>query len=201
MPLTIDLAHDISCPWCWIALSQTKRLSKQFDVQFNWLGFELWPEELGWPPPAPPAPERDPDRPIVPTRIELAYAAEGLEKTRAIRPSKMRTLNAMQAIEFAKDLGRQDEMVEALYNAYWLEGKRVSDPVVLRELSAGIVPDPDALVKAVEERQLKDRIVPYDNEAYAAGVYNVPTYWIGGRRYAEQPYPVLARAIERELGK
>lgn len=200
MPLTIDLAHDISCPWCWIALSQVNRLKENYDVQFNWLGFELWPEELGWPE-AGPVPERDPNRPITPSRIELAYAAEGMEKTRAIRPSKMRTLNALQAIEFAKDLGKQDEMVEALYNAYWQEGKRVSDPVVLREVSQGIVPDPDELVKVVEERQLKDRIVPYDNEAYAAGVYNVPTYWIGGRRYAEQPYPVLARAIERELSK
>jgi predicted DsbA family dithiol-disulfide isomerase len=193
--MVIAVAHDFTCPWCWIGLSQASRLQAEHGVSFDWLGFELFPEELAWPEPGPPEP-RDERRPATPSRLELAYAAEGIERPTAQRPRRMRVHNALEAVEHAKTVGRQDEVVEALYRAYWERGEAIGELAVLRSVLEGIVPDLDAMAADVEGRRFASKIVPFDDQAYAAGVFNVPTFFIGGERYAEQPYRVLSAAVE-----
>ncbi len=197
MPLVIPVAHDFTCPWCWIALSQTKRLREAFDVEFDWRAYELWPEKLPFPEPSAPKPA-DPKRPATPSRLELAYAAELMIKP-TVKHGWMRTNQAHQALEYAKSIGQQDAMLDRLYEAHWVAGDNIDDLETLLKLGEGIVPDRDDLKAAIAEKRFQDRIVEFDDDAYAAGVFNVPTYWIGGERYAEQPYSVLAEAINRAL--
>lgn len=200
MPLVIPVAHDFICPWCWIALFQAKRLAAEFDVVFDWLGYELFPEELAWPEPGPAAPEAPANRPKTPSRLELAYAAEGMAPPTAVRPKRMRSFHAHEALEYAKVVGRQDAMLEALYRALWERGEEINDPVVLRRLAVGIVDDLEDFESSVRERRFRANLVPFDDGAYAMGVYNVPTYWIGGERYAEQPTTVLRQALWAHAG-
>jgi hypothetical protein len=65
--MIIPVAHDFSCPWCWIGLHQAKRLAAEFGVEFNWLAYEIYPETMDFepkpriqisnrPPPPPPLP-------------------------------------------------------------------------------------------------------------------------------------------------
>jgi 2-hydroxychromene-2-carboxylate isomerase len=35
---------------------------------------------------------------------------------------------------------------------------------------------------AISQRKFADRLVNFDDDAYAAGIYNVPTFIIGGER-------------------
>lgn len=198
--MVIRVAHDYICPWCWIAVFQTKRLKEEFGVSFDWVGYELMPEELPWGDPAPKAPE-NPNRAATPSRLDLAYAAEGMEKPTAERPSKMRSHNALEATEFVKEHGDADGFIEAMYRALWEEGREINDLDVIREVAAGFVPDVEALVEAVKSKAYDGKIVKFDDGAYAAHVYNVPTYWIGDEKYAEQPYPVLAKAIRAQSAK
>lgn len=193
--MVIPVAHDFTCPWCWIGLSQAARLRQEHGVAFDWLGYELYPEELAWPELGRTEP-RDERRPPTPSRLELAYAAEGMERPSVQRPSRMRIHNALEAVEHAKTVGRQDETVEALYKAYWERGEAIGELGVLRTVLAGILPDMDAMVADVEARRFAPQIVPFDDAAYDSGVFNVPTFFIGGKRYAEQPYRVLSAAVE-----
>lgn len=197
--MTIPVAHDPTCPWCWVGLHQVRALAREYGVQFDWIGYELWPEELAWPEPGPPDPPENPNRPVTPSRMELAYAAMGMEKPTSVRPRRMRVHAALQAMEHAKTLGVQDEVVSALYEAYWLEGQAIGDPTVAVQIAAPFVADLDDLKAAIAEQRYKDKIVPFDDEAYAKGVYNVPTFFIGGERFAEQPIQTLRRAIEAQL--
>ena len=194
MALTIPIAHDFICPWCWVGMIQAKRLKDEFDVTLEWRGFELFPDELEWPDSAsadpPPA-----NKPLTPTRFEFLLLNENLEMPKSERPKKMRTHNAHEAVEYAKTQGRADLMIQALYNAYWKEGKDINDPTVIAHLSRGILEDHESLATAIQERRYRDAIVGFDNDAYKAGVYNVPTFFIGGERYAEQPYSVLKKAV------
>jgi predicted DsbA family dithiol-disulfide isomerase len=196
--MTVPVAHDVICPWCWIGVSQARRLREDFGVGIEWLSYELMPESLPWDPPAPREPE-NPDRPKTPSRLQLAYAAEGLERPTSTGPARMRSHNVLEALEHAKDAGVADAAVEAVYRAYWAEGLEVDAPEVLARVLEGVVPDLDAMLEAVAERRYAARIVPFDDAAYASGVYNVPTFFIGGERYAEQPYAVLRQAMERSL--
>lgn len=172
---------------------QTQRLRKEFDVNFEWLGYELWPDELEWPEPGPPpVPSK---RPPLLSRFEFLLVADGAELPGVERPKRMRTHNAHEAVEYAKTQNIADEMVEALYRALWEHGKEINKPAVIAEVASPIVSDLDQLRKAIEERRFREKIVGFDIPAYETGVYNVPTFFIGGKLYAEQPYANLKKAI------
>jgi len=163
-------------------------------VELEWLGYELFPEELEWLDYAytPPIP----NKPAVPSRFDFFVAAEGIPIPPSTRPHKMRTFNAHEAIEYAKTEGVQDALIEALYRAYWEEGKEINKPEALEELAKGIISDVPAMMYAVGSKQFKDKIVGFDDDAYASGVFNVPTFFIGGERYAEQLYSTISDAVK-----
>jgi len=199
MSLTIPVAHDFLCPWCWLMVSQNRRLKMEFDVQFDYLGYELWPEELAWPEPSPAVPHEGPIKPAAPNRFALALAAEGIPQSTVPKPKRMRTHNAHEAVEHAKTVGCGEELLFRLYEAYWIRGAEINSVPVILECAKGLIPDLAELEKAIEEKRYAPNIVGFDDPAYAKGVYNVPTYWIGGTPVAEQPYNFLRDAIEREV--
>jgi predicted DsbA family dithiol-disulfide isomerase len=64
--------------------------------------------------------------------------------------------------------------------------------------SAGL--DSDAFVAAIEAEQHADRIVPFDDPAYAIGIRHIPTFIFGAEeQMAEANYTDLAHATERFL--
>jgi riboflavin biosynthesis pyrimidine reductase/predicted DsbA family dithiol-disulfide isomerase len=200
MPLKLPVAHDFLCPWCWIGMLQIARLKINFDLEIEWLSYELWPVELDWPEPTaatpPPA-----NKPTTPTRFDFISQIEGIVMPTAVRPKRMRTHNAHEAVEFMKSTALVDEFVFRLYSDYWQHGKVIDDVDYLVSTAAEFGADPAAIRTAIESKQFADRIVGFDDPAYASGVYNVPTFFIGGQRYAEQPYDVLHRAIQDVLGE
>ena len=195
--MIIPVAHDYSCPWCWIGLFQAERLRAEFGVTFDWLGYEIFPEGLEYI--ASPKAEEPPDKPPVPTRLQLAYAAQGMDRPTVTRPWPMNTHAAHEATEFAKTEGRADELVGALYHAHYEEGANLEDVDVLVAIAKPILSDMDGMLKAIYEKRYKDKIVGFDEGAYRTGIYNVPTFYIGGERYAEQPYVVLQRAMQKAM--
>lgn len=197
MAITIPVAHDYICPWCYIGLFQAKRLREEFGVRIEWLSYELMPDHLPWPDPKP-TKETHPNRPATPTRLDLALAAADLELPAVERPKRMRSHNALEATEHAKELGQADAFVERLYRAFWEEGLEINHPDILADLARPLF-DPEPMLSAIAERKYSERIVPFDDDAYSKGVFNVPTFFIGGERYAEQPYRTLAEAVRKVL--
>lgn len=198
MKLIIPVAHDFTCPWCWIMVSQCQKLKLEFPVEFDYRGYELWPEELEWPKPTPPEP-KTPNKPDTPSRIDLALLAEGISRPDIKKPHRMRTHNAHEAVEYAKTLGLGEELLFRLYDAYVNRGEAVGEIAVIRQVAEGLIPDVDAMVHAIEARQFKHEIVGFDDPAHANGIFNVPTFIIGGERYAEQPLTVLREAVRNAL--
>lgn len=198
--MTIPIAHDYICPWCWAGLLQAKRLHEEFGVTFDWLSYELMPEELEWPKPKPPTPEV-PNRPKTPSRLDFLLLADGITLPKAERPKRMRSHRAHLATLVAKEHGVADGFVEALYRAFWEDGLNINDTNVLVELGSGILPEGVDIRKAIEEERNASKIVHYDDNAYASGVYNVPTFFINGERYAEQPYVVLRDAVKSAVAE
>jgi predicted DsbA family dithiol-disulfide isomerase len=194
----IVIAHDIICPWCWVAVHQVEALQKEFDVDFEWRGYELMPENLEWGEPLP-KPEINTRRAPTPTRMELAYAASGLEAPPQIQPKRMRSHNALESLEHSKEEGVFKAWNTLLYRSFWMEGQEVNRLDVLENLGQGVFSDPAAMLAQIQARAYSSRIVPFDDEAYAAGVYNVPTFFIGDQKHAEQPLPVLRRVIRAWL--
>lgn len=194
MSSTIPVAHDFNCPWCWIGLFHARRLQHEFGVEIEWRPYELYPEFVPWPEPVA-LPPVSGTRPPTPGRLTLAYAAEGMEAPSVPRPKKLRTHAAHEAVEYAKEEGAADALVERFYRGYWEQGLDLSEPAVLANLARGTVANVSRMLDAVRDRTYADRIVGFDDDAYATGVYHVPTFWIGDLRWAEQPYAALRQAM------
>ncbi|MBS1721084.1 MAG: DsbA family protein [Armatimonadetes bacterium] len=192
---TLKVAHDFTCPWCLIGFRQAKELALEFGLTIDWRGYELWPEELAWPEPsnAAPAPE---NKPKTPSRFEFFRLLEGEPPILPDRPKRVRTRLAHLAVEHAKAFGTQDALVEAYYKAHWEAGLRLDDEDVVVRLALPHVPDPAALIASLRNKVGLDQVVMFDDDAYASGVYNVPTFFIGDARYAEQPTSVLREALQ-----
>lgn len=200
MSVVIPVAHDIVCPWCYVGIAQVRRLEQEFGVSFDWIGYELYPEPMPFddgspPPPLPPA-----NKPKTPSRFQLMLAAENMELPKVARPYPIRSHDALAALEFAKTVGDINPFLDRLYAAYWSEGQDIGQREVVLNLAAECGLNRDDLAEALEDRRFSHLIVPFDEGANAKGVWNVPTFWIGEGRYAEQPYRVLAKAMREHLG-
>lgn len=196
--MTIRVAHDFTCPWCWVGLFQARRLQAEYGVEIDWVGYELQPEELEWPEPTIKIPD-PPNKPKILSRFEFLLFNEGMELPVVSKPVRMRTHRAHLAVEIAKPHGVADTFVEALYRAFWEEGREINDIDVLLELADGRLPAEADLRAAIEAEEGAEKITHFDKPAYASGVYNVPTFFIGNVRLAEMPYGLIRAAMERML--
>ena len=199
MPVTIPVAHDYICPWCWVGFFQAQKLRQEFGVEIEWIGYELLPKEMEYdtgPPKVEPT-----NKPATLSRFGLLMAAEGMQLPLVPKPPKVRSFNAHQATEYAKTEGVQDAFVEAVYRAFWEEGRDINSVDVLSEIAQHIVGDIVAMRTAIESDQFGDKVIDFDDDAHAQGVYNVPTFFVGEKRLAEQPYPVLRKAMVEFVGR
>ncbi|MER3495735.1 MAG: hypothetical protein C4320_02275, partial [Armatimonadota bacterium] len=148
VPMTIAVAHDFICPWCWVGLAQARKLQEEFGVAIEWRAYELFPEGMDYP--AATAPEVKPrNRPETPDRFTLLLAAEGMTMPQAHRPRGIKTTNAHLACIAARDQGCEDPLIEAFYRAYWERGESIDREEVVRKIVSGVVPDVEAVMSCV----------------------------------------------------
>lgn len=200
MSVVIPVAHDIVCPWCFVGHAQARRLEQEFGVQFNWIGYEMYPEPMPFDDGTPPPPPPPANKPKTPSRFQLMLAAENMDLPPGNRHYPIRTHDALASLEFAKAHGDIKPMLDRLYYAHWTECQNIGERDVVLNLAEECGLDREALAEALADRRYSHLIVPFDDVAHENGVWNVPTFWIGEARYAEQPYRVLAKALRDHLG-
>jgi predicted DsbA family dithiol-disulfide isomerase len=189
------VAHDVVCPWCYVARIQAHRLREAFPgLEFEWKGYELLPAGMTYTP-APPDPEQA-QKPRIPSRFELLLAADGItlpKRESGIHNSRL----ALEGAEFAASAGRVEAYLDALYHAYWEEDRDISDKAVLTEIAESAGLDIAAFIAAIEDRRYRNDVVEFDEPAHAAGIWNVPTWKFPEEWVAEQPYSVLHEMAAR----
>jgi len=197
--LSVTIAHDYLCPWCWVGFFQAQKLKQEFpQIEQNWVGYELLPEELGPLPDYGPKPK---ERNTPPTRFELFAQTENVPLTEGRTIGVVRTHNALEGAEYVKEHApeRFDAYNEAVYRALWERSEDISDLTVLGSLAAGAGLDKDGFLAAVSAKTYHAKIVRFDDDAYAADVTHVPTFLFRGERCAEAPYATIRELAERYL--
>jgi predicted DsbA family dithiol-disulfide isomerase len=138
--LTIDFVSDVICPWCFIGftrLEQALALAGEDAAEVTLRPFQLDPTT---PPEGADLRERlakkygvDPDKMF--GRVEAAARESGiaLDFTKVRRTPN--TLKPHALIGAAKAKGTQRAFARALFAAYFLEGRDLSDDAVLVELA------------------------------------------------------------------
>ncbi|HEV3011375.1 MAG TPA: DsbA family oxidoreductase [Burkholderiales bacterium] len=186
--MKVEVASDVICPWCYIGKKRLEKalvLAPDIKADVRWLPFQLNP---GMPREGVPRAEyrkakfgslersRELDaRVIAEGRSEgIEFAFDRIERT----PN---TVAAHQLIALADD---QDEVVNALFRAYFEEAKDIGDPAVLANIAAkcgvngwpGKAPDVSALEEEV--RELGISAVPtfiFERKSGVSGAYPAET--------------------------
>ena len=124
--------------------------------------------------------------------VDLPFAFENI----TVQPN---TLQAHRLLAYADRQGRQDEMSEVLFRAYFLEGADLTSVETLAELAARAGLDRDAARAYLESDEERDVVEQGDVEARSAGIGGVP-FFIFGRRIGvsgAQEADVLLQAMEQ----
>jgi predicted DsbA family dithiol-disulfide isomerase len=202
MPLIIKMYSDFICPFCYIGFEVFRKLKPEFDLELDWRGFQIHPE---WPAEGMLASEwrngMDADsRRAVWERIQSMAAAAGFE----MKPPETLTNSrlALEAAEFAKELGAGEAFEERVYRAYFYEGKNIGSQAVITDLGADVGLSRDDMNLALESGRYSLRLKNNTMIAHQNGVSGVPTFFIGeyplvGAQSEDVMRQVLQRVSQR----
>jgi predicted DsbA family dithiol-disulfide isomerase len=186
----VGIISDVVCPWCFIAKRRLERavasLPEGVTAAVRWLPFELNPE----------MPPEGMDRREYRTRkfgswersrgLDAEVAAVGAREGIGFRHDLIgRTPNTRAAhrlIWLAGREGLDDALVEAIFRAYFLEGRDVGDPAVLAELAAGAGVARGRAEAFLAGDEGADAVARAELDARRAGVSGVPTFVLDGEQ-------------------
>lgn len=209
--LAIDIVSDVVCPWCYIGKRRLERarehLAPRFELTVRWLPYELNPH----------MPAAGMERRLYCERkfgsLEYANrlyanvaahaAAEGLalDYERIARTPNTRAAHALIAL--AGDAGCQDAVVDALFEAYFVDGLDVGSPAVLADLAVACGLDGAATSRALADASTAARVAGEIDRARELGVDSVPSFVFHGRLLfsgAQDP-KTIALALERAVAR
>ncbi len=195
----VTVYSDYICPFCLIGKERVDRLEREFEIDVEWKGFEIHPET----PPdgsdlAPLGFDEATVTVILSRVLELSDEA-GLKLNPLARISNSRL--ALQIAEFAKETGKFKEYHEAVFRAYWQEGKDIGHREQLFSLAVQVGLDIADLESYLESGKAADKLSQYLREVRDYGISGVPTFIIGNKMVVgAQPYEVLEKVL-REIHK
>jgi predicted DsbA family dithiol-disulfide isomerase len=210
--LHFAVVSDVICPWCYLGERRLERALEQLDLAggaaFTWLPFELNPDM------PPEGMERDAYRAAkfgaqksdeldrhmtdLGAREGVAFAFDRQRRTPNTRRAHMLIAGAGQA-------GTGGEMAEALFRAYFEEGRDVGSTEVLLDAArqAGF----EDAAAALEDEALREQVVDLERQAARIGVTGVPffivnqTYAVSGAQPTENWIEAIGDIREREAAR
>ncbi|WP_316013113.1 DsbA family oxidoreductase [Roseobacter sp. HKCCA0434] len=186
----LDILSDPICPWCYIGKAKLDAAlaATPYPFEITWRPFQLNPD----------MPPEGMDRraylnakfgeeraTAFYAQIEQAARDAGLEVNFDAIERTPSTIDAHRVIRWAGQTGDQGALKDALFRAYFVEGKDISDRDLLAELGAEAGLEADVTRRLLDGDADVAEVKAEDAEARQMGVTGVPTFLIGGR-YAVQ---------------
>lgn len=205
----IEVFADIACPWCYIGERRLRRVlqARGVEAEVRWRPYELqrgmpsdgvpWSDFVerkfgGW--------ERA--RPMF-AQVQAAASGEGIRFDFERVASAPNTRGAHRVILMAEERGKGMEAAEALFAAYFTEGRDVGDPAVLAEIGASVGLDAAAVRDLLASDHLVAEVEESEAVAERSGVTGVPLF-VFDERYGisgAQPEEVFTATLDRVLAE
>jgi predicted DsbA family dithiol-disulfide isomerase len=213
--LRIEIFSDVVCPWCFVGkrrLEQAFALvrrdapaGREITSRVVWKPFELNPR----------LPREGIDRAAyrrakfgspeysqvldarllaVGESVGIAFAFDKIQRT----PN---TFDAHRLLWLAGSIGRQDVLAEALFRAYFLEGRNVGDHGVLADLAEASGIPRERATSLLAGRDGEREVRTEEDRAWRSGIQGVPHFLIEGAApiSGAQSPEVIAAAIRKGL--
>jgi len=208
--MQVEIWSDVVCPFCYIGKRQLEAALEQMPgrdrVQVTWRSFQLGPdtktdptrnaiqnlaEKKGW--------TLDFTRQAVAdvsNRAQLVGLEFDYEQTKVAN-----TFDAHRLAHHAATVGKGDEMAEALFRAYFVEGRNVGDHDTLMQLAVGVGLEEDVVREVLASGRFAGEVRQDLQTAAQFGISSVPCFVLG-RKYAvngAQGASVLLQALQQAL--
>ena len=201
--IEIDVVSDVICPWCFLGkrrLDKAIGLLDDVKVEVNWRPFFLDPT----------IPKEGISRK---TYMEGKFGAERLKTIHdpLIAAGKEdgvpyqfdkitrtpNTLDAHRLIRWSHPSGKQSDVAERLFMAYWNGGLDVGDRAVLVKIAGDAGLDATDVSKKLEDGVDVDAVAAEVRHAASMGVNGVPCFILGRKQglMGAQPAEALVEAI------
>ena len=185
--ISLDIVSDVICPWCFIGkrrFDEARAAEPEGSLEVHWRPYQLDPTiptegldrraylkaKFG---------DGDQAKAINKALHEAGEAAgipfrfDKIERT----PN---TLDAHRLIRWSRSAGVQDQVVETLFKAYFIDGEDISDHRVLTAIAASVGMDPVLVGDLLSGESDKDLIAREVNLARQMGVQGVPCFILDG---------------------
>ncbi len=207
--MKIEIWSDIVCPFCYIGKRHLEAALNEFphsdEIEIIWKSFQL-----------------DPDMPKQTSKINVyKYLAErkGIseEQSKVLHENVVNmakavgltynfdkaivanSFNAHRLIQLAKSKGLGNDTEEALFKAYFTEGKDIADKKTLHELGLSIGLEEDELNRVLNSEEFTDAVNQDIYESRTINLRGVP-HFVFNDRYSlsgAQPVAAMKGALEK----
>jgi predicted DsbA family dithiol-disulfide isomerase len=188
--MIVDVIVDTVCPWCYVGKARFEKalaMRPGLGVEIGWRPFQLNPG----------IPREGKDRNAYlaekfggADRARQRYAVigdagrqEGIDFQFDRIERTPNSVDSHRLIAFARRDGRQDAVVDALFRAYFTDGRDIGEIEVLAAIAAENGLDRDAAGTYLAGDEDRAMIIAEDEMARGLGVNGVPCY-IVDRKYA-----------------
>jgi predicted DsbA family dithiol-disulfide isomerase len=206
--LKIDFVSDVSCPWCVIGLRSLEaalaKVKGDIAVDLHFQPFELNPQmaaegqdiaehiaqKYGS---SPPDIERSREA------IRARGAEVGFEFNMQKRGRIYNTFDAHRLLHWAEMEGKQEALKNALFAAYFTEGRNPSDHAVLIEVAQKVGLDARRAATILESDEFSSDVRAREKFYTDRGIQAVPSVIINDQHLIQggQPADVFERALRQ----
>ena len=88
------------------------------------------------------------------------------------------SVKAMRGAFYFLEEGNIEDYLDAVFYAYWTEGKDISDDAVLQSIIEVLKVNPDSFFEYIGTQELKEKLISNTQELMDRGGFGSPTFFI-----------------------
>lgn len=197
--MKIEIWSDIRCPFCYIGKTKFEKALAQFEhkdaVEITWRAFQLDPEAVT-------------DTSISAAQSMASRKGISLEESEEMHANateiasevglnfhfeKAVPANSMKAHQlsaFAKTKGVQNDIEDALFRAYFTEGKNIDDIPTLIAIGTNFGLSASDIQNVYDNNLFADEVKADQMQAYQFGINSVPFFVLNNKYAVKGAQPV-----------